>query len=250
MEIQNQQALRTGTPAPEAPENAIDLEELALRLLAGWKLIITLALVSAIAAGYYVMRIVTPMYRATSAIYIQTASDSVVKLSDLQVGSALANDYLEVFSMWEIHDEVITNLGLNRSYASMKGALSVTNPSNTRILRISFTSSSAQEAAIVANEYAVVASNYIENVMSTEKPNIMSVARVPAAPISPNKPRMIALGFAAGFIVGCGLITLQFLLDDKIKSSSDVRKYTGLATLATIPLDTPSSRKAKEDRNA
>ncbi len=221
-----------------ADEATIDLIELAYRLLASWKLILCLALLFALAAGVYTSCFVTPMYQATSTIYVVSRSDSAIDMSDLQIGTALTSDYIKIFKMWEVHAEVISNLNLPYSYGQMRGMLSVTNESGTRMLDITFTSPSAEEAANVANEYAMVARDYIAETMSTDKPNIMSVALVPANPVSPNKTKNIMLGFVLGGILAAGIITLQMLLDDKYKTADDIRKYAGLVTLATIPVET------------
>ena len=73
--------------------------------------------------------------------------------------------------------------------------LTVTNDADTRMLDITITSPSAEEAAMIANEYADVASRYIEETMSTDRPNIMSTALVPVNPVSPNKTLNVLLGF-------------------------------------------------------
>lgn len=235
-------------------EYSIDLIELMYRLLGRWKLIVCLALVFAMAAGAYTFFFVTPMYQATSTIYVLSRSDSAINISDLQIGTALTSDYIKVFKMWEVHEMVISNLELPYSYSDMRRKLSVVNDSGTRMLDITFTSPSAQEAAAVANEYAKVASQYIADTMSTDKPNIMSTALVPANPVSPNKTRNVMIGFALGAALACAIVTAQMLLDDKYKSAEDIRRYTGLATLAVIPLERENpgkgKKKAKRSRRA
>ncbi len=216
----------------------IDLIELMYRLLANWKLIACLALVFAIIAGVYTVFLVTPMYQATSTIYVLSRRDSAINMSDLQIGTALTEDYIKVFKMWEVHEEVISNLDLPYSYKEIRNMLSVVNDSGTRMLDITFTSPSAEEAAAVANEYAKVGSQYIMDTMSTDKPNIMSVALVPSNPVTPNKAKNILLGFMLGMFFACGCVTVQMTLDDKYKTAEDIRKYTGLATLAVIPMET------------
>ena len=156
-----------------------------------------------------------------------------------------ADDYIKVFKMWEVHEEVISNLNLPYSYTQMRNMLSVVNESDTRMLDISFTSPSAQEAAAVANEYAKVASQYIADTMSTDKPNIMSVALVPSNPVSPNRTKNIMLGFIGGFVLACGIVTIQMLMDDKYKTAEDIRKYTGLVTLAVIPVEDANAEKKR-----
>lgn len=235
--------------------DTIDLLELCYRLLRSWKLIVCLALVFAIAFGVYTIYFVTPMYQATSTIYVLSRSDSVINMSDLQIGTALTQDYIKVFDMWEVHEEVISDLDLPYSYSQMRGMLSVTNASDTRMLDITITSSSPEEAALIANQYARVVSQFIADTMSTDKPSIMSVALVPSNPISPNKTKNIMLGFILGAVLAMGIVTVKFLLDDKYKTSEDIRKYTGLVTLAVVPLDDSmvkaqsQKRKSKKQRD-
>ncbi len=229
---------------PNNTPRTIDTIELMYRLLASWKLIVCLALVFAIIEGVYTAFFITPMYQATSTIYVLSRTDSAINMSDLQIGSALTADYIKVFNMWEVHEEVISNLNLPYSYTEMRRMLSVKNDAGTRMLDIAFTSPSAEEAAAVANEYAKVGSQYIMDTMSTDKPNIMSVALVPSNPVSPNKTSRIIRAFVLGAFLGCGCVTVQMLLDDKYKTAEDIRKYTGLATLATIPIEKKSERKS------
>lgn len=226
-------------PMPQPETYTIDLVELMYRLLNRWKLIVCSALLLAIGAGVYTVFFVTPMYSATSTIYVLSRSDSAINMADLQIGSELTSDYIKVFQMWEVHEEVISNLDLPYSYSTMRSRLSVVNASDTRMLDITFTSPSAEEAAEVANEYAKVVSQYIADTMSTDKPNIMSVALVPSSPVSPNKTRNIMLGFILGAVAACGFVTVQMLLDDKYKTADDIRKYTGLPTLAIVPAEDP-----------
>ncbi len=250
--MSERQGRRTQTPESrraQQPNNSpktIDLIELMYRLLASWKLIICLALVFAIIAGVYTAFFVTPMYQATSTIYVLSRTDSAINMSDLQIGTALTEDYIKVFKMWEVHEEVISNLNLPYSYTGIRNMLSVKNDAGTRMLDITFTSPSAEEAAAVANEYAKVGSQYIMDTMSTDKPNIMSVALVPSNPVSPNKTSNIFRGFMLGMILACACVTIQMILDDKYKTAEDIRKYTGLATLAVIPIETKSMSKGKK----
>lgn len=217
-------------------ETAIDLVELFYRLLANWKLIVCLALVCAIGAGVYTIYFVTPLYKATSIIYV-LSPESIVNVSSLQLGNALTKDYIKVFDMWEVHEEVLSNLNLDYSYTQIAKMLSITNTADTRMLDISVTSPSPAEAASIANEYAKVASEYIHETMAIDKPNIMSVALEPTNPISPSKVRNIAIGFILGAMIASGIVILRFLMDDKIKTAEDIRKYAGLTTLAVVPIE-------------
>lgn len=250
---EQQKRLSTATIPQTQPEDVatIDLVELMYRLLAGWKMIACFAVVLAIAFGVYTTYFVTPMYQATSTIYVLSRRDSAINMSDLQIGTALTNDYIKVFQMWEVHEAVISNLGLPYSYSQMRSMLSVVNASDTRMLDITITSPSPTEAAAIANEYAEVVSQYIADTMATDKPSIMSVALAPTNPVSPNKTRNIMMGFLLGGILAAGIITVRMLINDTYKSAEDIRRYTGLVTLAIIPVEEQegsSKRRKKKSR--
>lgn len=215
----------------------VDLVEFAFRLLSNWKLIVCLSLALAVMAGAYSMFFVTPMYEATSTIYVLNRSDSAINLSDLQLGTYLTQDYIKVFDMWEVHEQVITNLDLPYSYKQISRMLTIENTPNTRMLDLTVSSPNPQEAAAAANEYAKVASQFIAETMATEKPSIMSVALVPVNPVSPNKTLYVALGLMLGFAISCGYTFVMMMADDKYKTAEEIRKYTGLTTLAVVPVE-------------
>lgn len=220
---------------PEQGEDTIDLLELFMGLLAHWTLIAATAVVGAVLMALYTF-LVTPMYKATATIYVVSRNDSVLNFSDLQVGSELTSDYIKVFEMWEVHEKVISNLDLDYTYTDMASMLSVTNTSDTRMLDITVTNPDPEEAAAIANEYADVGAKYISEKMKTDEPTLMSSARVPENPFSPNKAKNILLGFVVGFVLACAVVVLRTMLDDTYKSADDIRKYTGMVVLASIPL--------------
>ena len=221
----------------ESDEETIDLLELLYALLGKWREIAAATVACALIAAIGVLFFVTPKYQASSTIYVISRKDSAINISDLQIGTALTDDYIQVFHMWEVQEKVISNLDLPYTYSQLDKMLSVTNASNTRMLEIIVTSESAQEAADIANEYAEVVQDYIAKKMATDKPSIMSTALVPTVPVSPNKTKSILLGALLGFAVSAGVIVVITLLDDTYKTTEDIKKYTGLVTMAVIPLE-------------
>lgn len=234
----------------ENGETEIDLKELFLSFLDHIRLVILMGILGAAVAAIATFYFITPQYEATSKLYVLNSGDSAINLADLQIGSYLANDFVEVFNTWEVHEMVIKNLGLHYSYSQLRNMLTVANPSDTRILTITVTSPSAKEAAAIANEYANVAIKFIAGTMATEEPNIMSTALVPTSPSSPSITRNILLGLVAGLALALAGVTIQFISDDKIKSSEEVMRYTGLSVLAIIPRVELSDKKPTQKGKA
>ena len=222
---------------------SISLTEMMKKLLSAWKLIVCVMLMFAVLAGVYTTCFVTPLYKATSVIYVRANSDSVINAADLQLGTALTHDYIKLFQMWEVHEAVISELDLPYSYKEMKEMLSVTNTANTRMLDITITAPSAQEAASIANAYAEIGSALIAETMSTDKPNMVSTALVPTKPSSPNLIRNVVVTAILGMIVSCAYVIICFMMDDKFKSAEDIRMYTGWTTLAIVPIEQNDSKR-------
>lgn len=220
----------------EGQEYEIDLLELFYRLLENAKYIAVAALIGALLAWSYTVVVVAPKYTATSKLYVLNTGDSAINLSDLQIGNYLASDYQEVFKNWHVHEMVIQRLGLPYSYKTLSKMISVSNPSNTRILYITATSTDPEEAKSIADTYAEVAREFIATTMDTREPNMFEEALRPTSPSSPSKSRNVLVGFMMGFVVACGIITVRYLMDDKIHSSEDVEKYLGIPTLGMLPM--------------
>lgn len=217
-------------------EQEIDLIELFYRLVENLLSIALVAVLCAVIAAGYSFFIATPKYQAVAKLYVVNSKDSALNLSDLQIGSYLTSDYQEVFRTWEVHEMVIQELGLDYTYTELEKMLLIGNPSGTRILNITVTSDDPMEAADIANTYANVAKRYISQTMVTDEPNVLSVALEPTIPVSPNKTQNILIAFLLGAFLTIGVITLRFVMDDKIKTADDIQRYTSMATLAAVPV--------------
>lgn len=78
---------------------------------------------------------------------------------------------MEVFKNWHVHEMVIQRLGVNYSYKQLSNMVSVSNPTDTRILYITVTDADPNEAKLIADTYAQVAKEFIATTMDTEEPN-------------------------------------------------------------------------------
>lgn len=236
-------------PRTEDNENEIDLLELFYRLVERWKYIAAAAVAGALVMIIYSFILATPVYEATSKLYVMSASDSAINLSDLQIGSYLTSDYQEVFNTWEVQEMVMQNLGLDYSYQELSEMITISNPSNTRILNVTAKSSDPQLAARLANEFASVASSYISETMKTDEPSLLSEALTPVKPVSPKKTMNTILGFLVGALLMIAVVTVQFIMDDKIKTAEDIRRYANLPTLALVPVNGTDSERINKSKN-
>lgn len=200
-----------------------------------WKILLSLILGAGIAfaATYF---LIIPQYEASARIYIVSASnDSVVDLSDLQIGTSLTADYQELLLSRPLLQDVINNLGLQMDYHALERMISITNTTDTRILRILVTGPDPQQAADIANELVNQASIYLPNVMETDPPNLVESAIVPTEASSPSYSRNTVLGALLGAILCCSILLIRYLMNDTFVTPDDIARYFGIQPLATIP---------------
>ncbi len=217
-------------------EDEIDLVELFYVLWGHvWQILLCL-LLGAAAALAYTFFFVTPLYEATSSIYIVSASNnSVVNLTDLQIGAQLTADYQELMLSRPLLEDVIDNLELDVTTRALSNMISITNTSDTRILKITVTSPDPQESADIANELVRQASIYLPQIMETDEPNLVEEAIPPATKSSPSYSRNLLIGGLLGAVLCCGVYVLLYLLNDTFVTPDDVNRYLGIQPLATIP---------------
>lgn len=187
-----------------------------------WQILLCLVLGAAVAFGY-TRFLVTPLYKAASSIYIVSASNnSVVNLTDLQIGAQLTADYRELMYSRPLLEDVIENLDLETTTKKLSDMIEVTNTSGTRILKITVTSPDPVEAADIANELVKQACIYLPQIMETDEPNLVERAIPPTVKSSPSHAKNIVLGGLLGVVLCCGVLVVQYLLDDTLKTPDDV----------------------------
>lgn len=224
-----------GTEKAERDGFEIDLVELLYRLLEKARYIILAALLGALVMAVYSFRLATPLYKATSRLYIVNSKDSVINLTDLQLGSSLAADYVEIFTTRDMCAAVKDQLDLNYSVAKIRSMVSVSRKANTRILNITVTSPNAEEAKNMANAFLTNAQILIPEKLRSSEPTIFEDAVKPSSPSSPNKVRNIALGIIVGALAAIVILVIQFIADDRIRNVETLEKRLGLPVLGMMP---------------
>lgn len=212
-------------------------------------------LAGALAAGLITFYLITPQYTATSKMYmVSSSSQSVVDLTDLNIGQSLSKDYVELLKTRPIIESVIEEQGLDYNYSELLSMLSMSTVSDTRIIAIRATSKDPEEAMNIANALADKGVKELPKLMETPQPHIAEYAIIPINPSSPSLTKNIMIGALIGMIIMLGIFTIQFMLDDTFKTADDIEREFGVIPLTVIPegkitgLDGGSSVKPKRKR--
>ena len=218
-------------------EIEIDLKDLFFELMSNWMMIGISTILVALIMFCISKFILVPEYTSTSELYVLSKSTSITSLADIQMGTNLTNDYIVVVKGRPVLEQVITNLGLDETYGSLKEKVSLNNPSNSRILDITVTDQDPQRAKLIADEIAKVGSAFIAEKMVQDPPTIIQYGYVNENPVSPNVLTNTVLGAAVGAFLAMAIIIITYLMNDTIMTADDIERKLGLNVLGTLPLE-------------
>ena len=182
--------------------------------------IVLVALVFAIAAFGYSAFLAKKEYQSTSRIYVvsrQNQDNNALTNSDLQAGSYLVKDYREIILSQNVLSQAIEELKLDLTPAELSKKISVSVPTDTRILSITAKDGDPKEAARIANGLRNVAAEKIISVTKVSDVTTLDEAEVPQSPSSPNIRRNVLLGFIVGAGLMVVLLVVVEVLDDRVK---------------------------------
>lgn len=220
----------------ESEEIEIDLKELFFEVVAEWKKVVISTLLAGMIMYVVSAFIMVPQYQSTSKLYLMK-SGGISSITDLQLGTNLATDYMEIIDGRPILDQVIENLSLDLTYAELKEMLGFVNPTSSRIIEITVTHPDAKTAKAIADELADVAAAYIEEKMDQDKPSVLQYGYESEAPVSPNVMQNSVLGAFVGAFLAVAIIVVTYLMNDTIMNPDDMERRVGLKVLASLPFD-------------
>lgn len=227
----------------------IDLVDLFYLIKARLWVIILSGVICAAIAGSISSFLITPQYTSKTQLYILNKTASISSIMDsLQASSQLTQDYMVMVKSRTVVNKVIEDLDVDMKYEQMAGIISVSNPSQTRILEISCTYPNAEMAKKIVDEFANVSKKRIAELTDSKEPTIIDWGYASPTPSGPNTTKNTLIGAFIGLFIAAGVIIVLHLMDDTIKDSDDIEKYLGLSTLGLIPLEAGSGKQAQLDK--
>lgn len=219
-------------------QDEVEIDLLEVLFLFKKKILILLlaGIVAGGATGLITNYLIQPMYSSTAKLYILSSSTSLTSLTDIQIGTSLTKDYIQLVQSRPVVEKVIENLNLNRTYEQLLDEMTFSNPTDTRILVITAKNTDPVLAKDIVDEFVYVSKESIAEIMKTDEPSIAELGYIAEKPVSPNLLKNTAIGAFLGIFAAAAIVLVIYLLDDTVKSSEDIEKYLGLNTLTLIPL--------------
>lgn len=179
--------------------------------------------------------LIKPKYTSTTRIYVVSRTADSITNQDLQAGSYLVKDYQEVVTSNEVLSSVIDKEKLSLTPNELSSMISVTIPTDTRVISISVEDDNAQEATTIANTVREVAAEKIKAVTKVDDVTTLEAAEVPKEPSSPNIKRNTLIGVIAGGVLAVISIIILEVLDDRVRRPEDIEDVLGLPLLGIVP---------------
>ena len=217
--------------------NMIEIDVLSL-LRTIWRkkfLILLTAILTTGLAFAYSAFLVTPQYDSTTRLYVVNQSSdngAVITTQDLQAGSFLVKDYQEIILSQDVLKHVTTTLGITED---IKDKITVTIPTDTRILSITIRDSDPNQAATIANTLRDEAAKKIIEVTKVSDVTTLEEAMPAENPSTPQTKRNLVLGFVAGAFLATALVLVLEVLDDRVKRPQDIEEGLGMTLLGVVP---------------
>ena len=213
----------------------IDVLYLLRKLWSKKFFIIFIALVVGTVALLGSVFLIKPKYTSTTRIYVVSRTADSITNQDLQAGSYLVKDYQEVITSNEVLSSVIDKEKLSLTPNELSSMISVTIPTDTRVISISVEDDNAQEATTIANTVREVAAEKIKAVTKVDDVTTLEAAEVPKEPSSPNIKRNTLIGVIAGGVLAVISIIILEVLDDRVRRPEDIEDVLGLPLLGIVP---------------
>ena len=244
-----QSTYTTYTPQnPTDDEITIDLAELFSVILGKIHLVILAGILMALLAFVGTKLLITPMYASTTKIYVLARQDAstAATYSELQAGTQLTKDYMELVKSRPVLEKVIAVQNLELEPEELADMITVETPTDTRVLRITVKHEDPVMAKAIADSIREAVSIQITEIMDADAVNTVEEGNLPTKPVSPSLKRNLAVGGMLGILLALAVIVLVYMLDDTIKSPEDVDHYLGLNVLASIPIQEGTAKTKKK----
>ena len=218
-----------------------------LRILqARWK-IIAIAVVVGILGALGVSLLTTPVYQATTRLFVSTSSgDSVNEIYQgnlfLQQRVASYTRLLTGNTLAQRTLDAMDNPGMTAGELARN--VRATAAVDTVLIDVKVSDESPARARDLAN---TLSDQFVTMVRSSETPEngqepsvrvvVEQHAATPSKPVSPRTERNLAIGLAVGLMLGIGLAVLRDRLDNTVKDRTTMEDIVGAGVVGNIPLD-------------
>ena len=187
----------------------------------------------------------TEVYAANANGFVKTgqSSDSALQSVNDSVAKSRAKSYVDIATSRATAQRVISDLGLDDDPASLIGDISVEQPLDTVLLKITARAGSPVEAQQLADAWVAALAAQVETIEDPTHTGAAGVTRVlpvesaelPRSPVSPNIRLNLLIGLFAGLLLGLAYALIRNQLDRRLSVASEVERRFKVSVVGSVP---------------
>lgn len=201
--------------------------------------IVFITIIASLTVGSYTLYLKTPLYNSNVTLVLTTDSSSEnsgITSSDIQINEQLIQSYSYIIKSKSVLNKVIENLKIEGTYEALYDSITITNITNTEILKIEVSNEDPYASKVIANEVSRVFCEEIVEYYSIENVSVIDEAEESTYPYNMAIFSSLALGALLGFSLMSLLVFAMFYFDKTLKTKEEVEKLTGLPVIGIVPL--------------
>lgn len=187
-----------------------------------WIVILFTGLFTALGSIYISMP-QTPLYEASSRIYLQASTD-------------LFNNLKVILREPVVMQQVAKELNLNRPPEVIRGQITIASVDGSTVLRLSVIDPDPVLAANIANTVVKAYKQVAQNTVFFANVIVLTEAEIKTnpQPINPQTNRVLYFGIIVGMLLGIGVVFLVDSLDDTIQTEREIEQLLGVTVLGNV----------------
>lgn len=207
-------------------------------------MIIVFAIVGATVGFIFNSYFTKPEYTASSSIILsvtQTEADDTyenderpISSGDLSLSEQLMNTYVQIIKSESVINKVIENLHIETKASQLNKAIEVVPESKSTVLRIKVTLENPEQAKAIVCELENVFFERIDELYNIKTAKVLDEPTVDINPSNIKPVKFAFFGLLIGLILGVTIVIIKELVNDNIKSESDIEKNLKLNVLTTV----------------
>ena len=220
-------------------EEAIDLSKYFFVLKKKMWLICLSAIVCGAISGLVSFFVLEPVYEANTSLIVnkevENKTTQMATTDDLNYVQKLAITYGEIIKSRTVITSTIEKLKLDMTYEELEKIISVSNVSDTQIIKISIEHKNPVLATKICNTIPEIFTKEVQRISKASGVEVIDKAIVPEEPIKPNKIMNIAIAMLLGVMVSVFVIFLTEALNTSIKEPKDIEEKLGIPVFGVVP---------------
>ena len=213
--------------------------------------IILIVLIFIVLGVIYTVGFTTPMYSSSTTLLLagsesggeETANS--ITTTDITLNSKLVSTYSVLVRSKDVLSQVISNLGMDISWESLRNNVKVSSVEDTEVIEISVTTNNAENSANIANEIAKVFTEKVAEIYNINNVHVVDEAEPENTPSNINHEKDVIIFAFIGLVVAVIYVLLANMLDTTVKTAEDIEKEFKLPVLASIPVYENAIQKRK-----